>query len=268
MYRIEKRLTVYFTDFKNGITDLSNNVSAILNQITLFNNHWQSNFLTKIDSIDSELYGIYNYLGKLVDSFEIYFWWNPDNWNLSEADNLVIEEYMSNAPKGWINFWNSFNNMSLKDFIIDVHNDIENSVNPLSDDNKAEFNNVMSSINNDTFIGSFNQIKDDYLPKILDSLKGQSATYTFKTASSSNKYFSIPAHTITLDMSWYLPYKHYGDMVLSGFMWLSFLWLLFKRFPSIINGDGMITDGLFIPDDSFTLDDVTLKLEGDTNGHY
>lgn len=255
MYRIEKRLTVYFTDFKNGITDLSNNVSAILNQITFFNNSWQSNFLSKIDSIDSELFGIYNSLGELVDNLDIYFWWNPDDWNLSETDNLSIAEYMSNAPKGWIHFWNSFNNMSLKDFIIDVHNEIEKSVNPLSDDNKVEFDKAMSAINNDTFIGSFNQIKDDYIPKILDSLKGQCAALTFKTASASNKYVSIPAHTIILDLSWYLPYKPYGDMVLSGFMWLSFLWLLFKRFPAIISGEGMITESLLSLDENSTLKD-------------
>ncbi len=232
--------------------------------------------MSKIDSIDSELYGIYNYLGELVDNFDIYFWWNPDDWNLSETDNLAIEEYMSNAPKGWINFWNTFNNKSLKDVLIDVHNSIENSANPLSDDNKVEFDKVMSAIKNDTFIGSFNQIKDDFLPQILNSLKGQSATYTFKTASAQNSYVSIPEHTIILDMSWYLPFKPYGDMVLSGFMWLSFLWLLFKRFPAIIHGEGMITESLLNLDerDGEPYENITQKetITVDDNGvvtsHY
>lgn len=46
----------------------------------------------------------------------------------------------------------------------------------------------------------------------------------------------------TLDMSWYQPYKEDVDNILSGFMWLSFLWLVFKRAADIINGAGMVSD--------------------------
>lgn len=48
--------------------------------------------------------------------------------------------------------------------------------------------------------------------------------------------------TKALDMSWYQRYKEDGDRIIGGFLWLSFLWLLFKRVPAIINGGEMMTE--------------------------
>lgn len=205
--------------------------------------------MSKIDSIVSELYGIYNYLGELVDNFDIYFWWNPDDWNLSETDNLAIEEYMSNAPKGWINFWNTFNSKSLKDVLIEVSDEIENQANPLSEENEASFNEVMAAFNSDTVFGSLNEVKDNFLPKLLDSLTGQKSSFTFTIGSAKNSFISLPESTFTLDLSFYLKYKEYGDMLIGGFMWLSYIWLLIKRGPSIIHGESLAVEGVLeIPD--------------------
>lgn len=45
-----------------------------------------------------------------------------------------------------------------------------------------------------------------------------------------------------LDMTWYQRYKADVDRILSGFMWLAFLWLVFKRASAIIQGGEMITE--------------------------
>ena len=45
-----------------------------------------------------------------------------------------------------------------------------------------------------------------------------------------------------LDLSWYTPYKQTVDSLLSGFLWLMFIWRLFKVAPGIISGAGMVTD--------------------------
>lgn len=42
-----------------------------------------------------------------------------------------------------------------------------------------------------------------------------------------------------LDLTWYQKYKPTVDGLLSGFLWLGYLWLLFKRAPSILNGMSM-----------------------------
>lgn len=205
--------------------------------------------MSKIDSIDSELFGIYNYLGEMVDNFDIYFWWNPDNWNISETDKPAFNEYMSNAPKGWINFWNTFNNKSLKDVLVEVSDEIENKANPLSEENEASFNEVMTAFNSDTVFGSLNEVKDNFLPKLLDSLTGQKSSFTFTIGSAKNSFISLPESTFTLDLSFYLKYKEYGDMLIGGFMWLSYIWLLIKRGPSIIHGESLAVEGVLeIPD--------------------
>lgn len=41
-----------------------------------------------------------------------------------------------------------------------------------------------------------------------------------------------------IDFSFYAPYKTYGDLVLTGFIYISFLWRLFITLPNTINGAG------------------------------
>lgn len=179
----------------------------------------------------------------------MYLWWMPDNWNISDSDMPKIEEYISNAPKGWINFWNTFNNKSLKDVLVEVSDEIENKANPLSEQNEASFNEVMTAFNSDTVFGSLNEVKDNFLPKLLDSLTGQKSSFTFTIGSAKNSFISLPESTFTLDLSFYLKYKEYGDMLIGGFMWLSYIWLLIKRGPSIIHGESLAVEGVLeIPD--------------------
>lgn len=48
--------------------------------------------------------------------------------------------------------------------------------------------------------------------------------------------------TKVLDMSFYQRYKADADKLISGFLWLGFLWLLFKRASGIIQGNEMLTE--------------------------
>lgn len=41
------------------------------------------------------------------------------------------------------------------------------------------------------------------------------------------------------DLSWYTPYKETVDHIISGFLWLGFLWALFRHAPGIISGAGL-----------------------------
>ena len=42
--------------------------------------------------------------------------------------------------------------------------------------------------------------------------------------------------TVAIDFSWYEPFKSYGDLVITGFCYASFLWRLFIKLPGIISG--------------------------------
>ena len=41
-----------------------------------------------------------------------------------------------------------------------------------------------------------------------------------------------------IDLSWYAPYKPYGDTIISAFIYIFFVWRTFIHLPSIINGVG------------------------------
>lgn len=49
-----------------------------------------------------------------------------------------------------------------------------------------------------------------------------------------SKYFE--GELTYIDMSWYKPFKPYGDLVITGFVYLFFLWRLFVHLPGIIHG--------------------------------
>lgn len=41
-----------------------------------------------------------------------------------------------------------------------------------------------------------------------------------------------------IDLAWYAPYKSYGDLVITGFTYILFIWRLWCRLPSILHGLG------------------------------
>lgn len=51
----------------------------------------------------------------------------------------------------------------------------------------------------------------------------------------ATKYTEAGEYVI-LDLSWYAPFKVYGDLVLTGFIYLFFIWRLFVAIPGIITG--------------------------------
>lgn len=59
---------------------------------------------------------------------------------------------------------------------------------------------------------------------------------------ASDKYGVDWVNIKPLNLSWYAPYKETVDGILSGILWLSYLFLLIKRAPGIIQGSEMVTE--------------------------
>jgi len=59
-------------------------------------------------------------------------------------------------------------------------------------------------------------------------------------AAQSRFGYAYGGEVEVLDLSWYTPYKATVDNIVGGFLWLLFLWGLFKQTPNIISGSGMI----------------------------
>lgn len=59
---------------------------------------------------------------------------------------------------------------------------------------------------------------------------------TVDLSASESKYNYGSGKINVLDVSWYTRYKPYGDRIISAFMWLVFVFNVFKQLPGIING--------------------------------
>lgn len=75
---------------------------------------------------------------------------------------------------------------------------------------------------------------------------GDIVTYTAPELAisfgESDMYGVDWANIRPLDLSWYAPHKKTVDGILSGILWLSYLFLLIKRAPGIIQGAEMVTE--------------------------
>ena len=61
-------------------------------------------------------------------------------------------------------------------------------------------------------------------------------------AAQSHYGYDYGGEVEGLDLSWYAPYKSTVDHLISGFLWLLFLWGLWKNAPNIISGSGILSN--------------------------
>ena len=96
----------------------------------------------------------------------------------------------------------------------------------------------------DTFKGKFGFLP--VLKQFGDDLFGMTAeteppVIWIHLENAESKYgYDYGGKTKALDLTWYQKYKANVDTIVSGFLWLAFLWLLFKRASSIIQGGEMV----------------------------
>lgn len=70
---------------------------------------------------------------------------------------------------------------------------------------------------------------------MLDVITNTSSAPTYKINVNSKWY---RGELTIIDLSWYAPYKDFGDTVICIFCYLAFLWNIFIRLPDIIQGSG------------------------------
>lgn len=54
----------------------------------------------------------------------------------------------------------------------------------------------------------------------------------------ANSDYNWGGEAVYIDMSWYEPYKPIVDAFLSAWIWITFIFRLWKRLPGIISGSG------------------------------
>lgn len=99
----------------------------------------------------------------------------------------------------------------------------EDTVNNLVDSVKSKFSFI------DTIKSSVSDVED--------ILVGAESVPTLKIHVNETKYTQEQDLTI-INLAWYVPFKKYGDIILTGFIYAFFFWRIYISLPNIISGSG------------------------------
>ena len=134
--------------------------------------------------------------------------------------------------------WLSYINPSSENFlgkkIIELLSDLFNYLFIPTEDNVTELQETVNSKFGfiDSIELAINDIKD-----MIENIENGTSEFTVDIDS---KYYS--GEVVLFDLSWYKPFKAYGDLVFTGFAYVFFVWRIWKAIPGIINGTSSITD--------------------------
>lgn len=215
--------------------DFNNYVTVFSSYSTKFNSY-SKNFDSFAYNMDTQLTKLYNTLWSINDKLsDLNLFYYPSN--------NINTDYSLPTRQGWLNFYTSFQEFSFQEVMDSVLQNFIDKINPVSENNKESFDAAMTNFNENTFIGSANEIMTTFPGELTSALsKDSSPVLQFKTASVSNSYFSLPARTFSIDFSWYAPFKATADTVISAFIYIGFIIAFIKRLPEIMHGAGIVTD--------------------------
>ena len=225
----------YFKSFEEQFSSINNRIR----EFKLVFDEYVEYAKDKLMSIDVRLRDCSMYLAHIRDYLsKLTEWYYPEG-NTAYPNQSDYHQMRT----GWRNFFTSFAYKSFQDVLLDVHQQIEDLTNPLSDKNKGEFDNNMEKLKSDTAVGSALELKDG-VQNLYSNISGASPTASLNVNLLPVKFYgaSVPAKTIKIDFSWYAPYRDTALSLWRFFLWTAYLFVLFKQIPSILQGFGLISD--------------------------
>ena len=150
----------------------------------------------------------------------------------------IFTDVIEGAKTGWLTLWDWLK--KILDAILAIPGAIADVLSAIFVPDLTESKEAIETFQNKfTWVETLhNSIKSN-----LTALKPDSAPpviYLDFTQAGSSKYVPV-GKQIAVDFSWYAKYKPTGDAVIGSFMWIVYLWYLWKRLPDIISGGGMLT---------------------------
>ena len=240
---------------QNDIIPFLKNSKTSLEHIEQFTETINNNltaFLSSFESFSDTTIKFQNVIRQYFESANLYLmqirdvltkisqWYYPDPFSSYSG---VSQQDVYDIKAGWHSFWSTFRYKKFDDVLLDVHNKIQDEVNPLSDNNKDDFNANIDKLKSDTIYGSALELKDG-MQNFYTNISGASPTASLNVNLLPVKFYgaSVPAKTIKIDFSWFAPYRDTTLSLWRFFLWVGYIFLVFKRFPDILSGAGLITD--------------------------
>lgn len=170
---------------------------------------------------------ILSYLNPFDENFilkDLLDWLNPT------SENFILKQlwdFLTNI----VSYINPFDENFFGYKIIDLFNELfnflfvpsEDVVNGLVDSVKSKFSFI------DTIKSSVSDVED--------ILVGAEAVPTLKIHVNRTEYTQEQDLTI-INFAWYVPFKKYGDIILTAFIYAFFFWRIYISLPNIISGTG------------------------------
>lgn len=216
---------------------IKNNLADFLTSFESFSDttiKFQKNIIQCFDSANLYLMQIRDVLTKISQ------WYYPDPLFSYPG---VSQQDVYDIKAGWHSFWSTFRYKKFDEVLLEVHNKIQDEVNPLSEKNKGDFDSNIEKLKSDTVYGSALELKDG-IQNLYSNISGATPTASLNVNLLPVKFYgaSVPAKTIKIDFSWYAPYRDTSLSLWRFFLWIGYLYVLFKQIPSILQGFGLITD--------------------------
>lgn len=241
---IETKIVPALTSMKTSSDNLDKLLGNINNNLTAFMTNFKdfSDTTKKFQSIIKQYFENANtFLMQIRDILKnIEKFYYP---NSGEVYPGISKEDVYDIKSGWHSFWSTFRYKKFDEVLLDVHQKIEDLANPLSENNKGEFDSNIEKLKSDTAVGSALELKEG-VQNLYTNVSGASPTASLNVNLLPVKFFgaSVPAKTIKIDFSWYAPYRDTALSLWRFFLWTAYLFVLFKQIPSILQGFGLVTD--------------------------
>lgn len=128
-------------------------------------------------------------------------------------------------------------------FFTELFNTIENVVRYLFVPPAGYFDGKVTEFKEQVpFVGVVSDFSEEFFGYFERQGYAEAPAITVDLSLAEGKYNYGFGHVTILDLSWYGRYKPFVDMFLSTILWITYLWLLYKRLPDIIYGAGAITE--------------------------
>lgn len=165
--------------------------------------------------------------------------WLKGTWaTFIDGFNLFIED-ISSALSECLQFLKDIFN-KIVEFIDGIPGLIELLFVPSEDFLENVVNDTNTAIDNSEFLLTvklFVQEIDEFLKQDFT----EPPSIVVDLSDAEGKYNYGVGNVNVLDVSWFNRYRQYTDPFLSFVFWITFLWLIAKRLPDLLNGAGMIS---------------------------